>query len=288
MMLSLDRHLSSKGLPPSQRSMRASMQLSWTLGLDGTPIFGGSADRSPDFSSRDLLARVHDWYSEHYGNAMKIDMSPGKILIFVNGNLWKLQLPMLMGSMTVVADRDLSLCKQKSIDRGSVVFNVLCAMEGLTQTFASNLSDRELAFIHHAFAHGWQAIMTLDALRGHHLFDEARSDYRHSVDAVATGREYGKGRWETAQCAEKLLKGLLAKEGHSYPKNAGKGHDHVHLGTLIGEKLGISLDERHLATLRTSPAVRYGEESSTLEQAMGSHAALLCLLRALSSHQYIE
>ena len=59
MMLSLDRHLSSKGLPPSQRSMRASMQLSWTLGLDGTPIFGGSADRSPDFSSRDLLARVH-------------------------------------------------------------------------------------------------------------------------------------------------------------------------------------------------------------------------------------
>jgi len=235
-----------------------------------------------------MLARVHDWYTEHYGDAMKVDMSPGSILIYVSGNLWKLLLPMLMGSMTVIADRDLSRFEQTSIGRGPATHNVLCSVTGLTQALANKLSDREIAFIHRAFIHGWQAVMNLNSLRDHQLFDEARADYRHSVEAIISGREYGKGRWETAQCTEKLMKGLLAQAGHGYPTNAGKGHDHIHLGTLIKDKLGINLDDRHLATLKTSPAVRYGEEASTLEQAMSSHAALLYLLRALGSHQYIR
>jgi len=153
---------------------------------------------------------------------------------------------------------------------------------------ANKLSDQELAFFFHAFAHGWQAIMTLDSLGGHALFSEVKADFRHSVDAIASRREYGKARWEAAQCAEKLLKGLLAREGHSYPKDAGKGHDHVHLGKLLQEKLGIRISEEILTALKTSPAVRYGEEASTLEQAMASHSALLALLRTLGAHHFVE
>ncbi|HDS1637816.1 TPA: HEPN domain-containing protein [Stenotrophomonas maltophilia] len=288
MMTSLDSRFSAMGIEPRHRGMRASQQVSWTLKLDGTPILGGPPDRGPPFGPRDLLAKVHDWYSDHYGDAMKIDFSPGSFLVVVNGNLWRVRLPMIMGEGRLVVNRDLSIAQKDGVGRGPAIHNVLCSVEGLTQPMANKLSDQELAFFFHAFAHGWQAIMTLDSLGGHALFSEAKADFRHSVDAIASRREYGKARWEAAQCAEKLLKGLLAREGHSYPKDAGKGHDHVHLGKLLEEKLGIRISEEILTALKTSPAVRYGEEASTLEQAMASHSALLALLRTLGAHHFVE
>ncbi|MCO7473029.1 hypothetical protein [Stenotrophomonas maltophilia] len=288
MMTSLDSRLSAKGIEPHQRGLTASLQVSWTLKLDGTPIPGGPLDRGPPFFPRDLLARVHDWYSDHYGDAMKIDFSPGSFLVVVNGNLWKVRLPMIMGEGRLVVDRNLSLAQQNGVGRGPAIHNVLCSAEGLTQAMANKLSDQELAFFFHAFAHGWQAIMTLDSLGGHALFSEAKADFRHSVDAIASRREYGKARWEAAQCGEKLLKGFLARAGLSYPTSARQGHDHVHLGNLLEEKLNIRICDKILSTLKTSPAVRYGEEASTLEQAMDSHSALLALLKTLGSYDYIE
>lgn len=288
MMTSLDIRLSAKGIEPHHRGMRASQQVSWTLKLDDTQILGGPLDRGLPFSPRDLLARVHDWYSDHYGEAMKIDFSPGSFLVVVNGNLWKVRLPRIMGRGELVVNRDLSIAQKDGVDRRPAIHNVLCSVEGLTQALANKLSDQELAFFFHAFVHSWQAIMTLESLGGHALFSEAKADFRHSVDAITSRREYGKARWEAAQCAEKLLKGLLAREGHPYPKDAGKGHDHVHLGKLLEEKLNIRIIETILATLKTSPAVRYGEEASTLEQAMASHSALLALLKTLGSHHFVE
>lgn len=288
MMTSLDRRLSSKGIEPHRRAIMASMQVSWTLKLDGTPFIGGLKDRGPPFSPRDLLARVHAWYSDHYGNAMKVDFSPGTFLVVVNANLWRIRLPMIMGEGVVVVDRDLSKVQQNTVGRDQAIHNALSSVEGLTQPMANKLTDRELVFFHRAFMHGWQAIMTFDSLRGHPLFAHAKADFRHSVEAISSGREYGKARWEAAQCAEKLLKGFLARAGQAYPTNAGKGHDHVHLGKLLDEKLGIHVDERILSTLKTSPAVRYGEEASSLSQAMDSHSALLALLRILGSHDSVQ
>ncbi|HEL5579502.1 TPA: hypothetical protein ACXIGC_001222 [Stenotrophomonas maltophilia] len=288
MMTSLDGLLAAKGTEPRGRGMAAAMQLSWTLKLDGTPILGGPPDRGAPFSPSDLLARVHEWYAEHYGDAMKVDFSPGSFLVVVNGNLWKIRLPMIMGEGRIVIDRDLSMCQQNGVGRGIAVHNALCSVEGLTQPMASKLSDQEVLFFHRAFAHGWHAIMALDSLGGHSLFSEAKADFRHSVDAIMSRRAYGKARWEAAQCAEKLLKGFLARARHPYPTTAGKGHDHVHLGELLNEKLGIRVDERILSTLKTSPAVRYGEETSSLDQAMDSHSALLALLVLLGPHAYAE
>ncbi|MGA6538429.1 HEPN domain-containing protein [Stenotrophomonas sp. NPDC101269] len=288
MMTSLDAHLSTKGIEPHRRGIMASAQVSWTLKLDGTPILGGPPDRGPPFSPRDLLARVHDWYSEHYGEAMKVDMSPGSVLAMVKGNLWKIRLPMLYGEGRVGIHRDLSDGARNVIGRGPMTINALSCVDGMTQSMANKLTDQDLTLLLDAFADGLQAIMTLDALGGSQLFFEAKADYRHSVEAIVSRREYGKARWEAAQCAEKLLKAFLALAGHAYPTSGGKGHDHVHLGELLKEKLGIQIDEELLLTLKTSPAVRYGEEASSLEQAMASHHALLTLLKALGTNDYIH
>src|SRR5687768_11224883 len=98
MMVSLDRHLASLELTPAQRPMNAALVVSSTLGLSGTPIIGGSGDRGEPFSPADILARVHEWYSESYGDKTKIDFSPGSIVVQLHGNLWEMKMPKVWGS----------------------------------------------------------------------------------------------------------------------------------------------------------------------------------------------
>lgn len=285
MMMSLDRHLASRKLLPFQRGLHALSHVSWSLQLDGTPILGGNHDRGAPFSPTDLLARVHDWYQEHYADAMRLDMSPGSIVLVIHNNLWKLWIPKVWGTVTTFADRNLS---NKGVEVGvrtPATYNCLCSVAGLTQAFASKFSDEEVRFIHEAFQHGLQAMSGLESLAGHSLFEQARADYRHSVNALISGVEFGKARWETAQCAEKILKGMLAMRSLTFPTTAGKGHDHIYLGELVREKIGIDFDSTALSTLKTSAAVRYGEVASSLSEAMDSHAALLYMLTMVEHHR---
>lgn len=285
MMSSLDRHLSAKQLQPHQRGLHAAMQVSRVLRLSGTPLLTSNPERGAPFGPRDLLARVHEWYDANYGDQMKIDWSPGSILLVINNNVWKLKIPRVWGTMKPFADRNLSNSKGISIGvRKPPKHNVLGSIDGLTQAFATKMTDQELAFVLEAFNLGFQAMSALEALTGSPLFDEARADYRHSVDAVLSGHEFGKARWETAQCCEKIIKGLLARGGYTFPTSAGKGHDLQYLAKLVHENLGLEFDAETLATIRCSAAVRYGEIECRLDEVIGAHSALVHFLAVLNYH----
>jgi len=284
MMVSLDGHLASLGLGPAQRPLNAALVVSATLGLSGTPILGGSSDRGENFSPKDLLARVHDWYEETYGDRTKIDFSPGSVVISLHGNLWEIKMPKVWGSFRMFISPDLSNTGNHIATRGAppVQHNILCSVQGMTPAYAKRLSKDEMLLLAGNFINGYEAVMCLDDLKGHSFFDEARVDYRHSVDALLTGHELSKARWDTAQCAEKVLKGLLGRDGHAYPTSGRKGHDIEHLGDLVKEHLGIDLPTADLAVVHCSPAVRYGQERSTTEQALAAHEALVRLLHLLA------
>lgn len=272
------------GLGPAQRPLNAALVVSSTLGLSGTPILGGSGDRGEPFSPGDLLARVHDWYEETYGEKTKIDFSPGSVVVSLHGNLWEMKMPKVWGSFQMFISPDLSNKGGRIATRDSppVQHNVLCSVQGMTQAYAKRLSKDDMLLLAKKFIAGFDAVVCLDDLKGHNLFNEARGDYRHSVDALLTGHELSKARWDTAQCAEKVLKGLLARDGHAYPTFGAQGHDIKHLGGLAEEKLGIDLPTTDLAMVYCSPAVRYGQEKSTIEQALVAHEALVRLLHLLA------
>ena len=283
MMTSLDRHLSALDIEPHGRGLNAAMLVSSALGLSGTPILGGPKDHGPPFSPRDLLARVHTWYNENYGDRMKIDMSPGTVLLHLHGNLWKIRIPKFWGSMDVFVDRSLTNEGVSMGVRAPITHNALCSIKGLTQAYANKLTDQELRLIQRAFVGGIQAMAGMDNLKGHLLFDEARADYRHSIDALFSGRELGKARWESLQCIEKILKGLLARDGHGYPTYGPKGHDIVHLGELAQEHLEINIPSDLLASMKCSAGVRYGEITSTRDEALSAHNALIRILLLLAT-----
>lgn len=285
MMVSLDRHLSGLSLQPHQRGLNAALIVSSALGLSGTPIIGGRDGRGELFSPADLLERVHEWYLDNYGDRAKIDMSPGSTVLLLHGNLWELKLPRIWGTISLFANRDLAsrgLALATPKTKSLASHNVLRSIQGMTQTYASKLVPAEMAAILTRFQSSFFGISFLDDLKGHDLFDEARGEYRHSVDALLSGREFGKARWDTAQSAEKIFKGLLARGGHAFPTSGGQGHDIAHLGGLLKDKLGISLDYDDLLAIHCSPKVRYGEGKSTKEQALAAHEALVRVLGALS------
>lgn len=284
MMVSLDRHLASLGLGPAQRPLNAALVVSSTLGLSGTPILGGSGDRGEPFSPKDLLARVHDWYEETYGDKTKIDFSPGSIVVSLHGNLWEMKMPKVSGSFQPFLNPDLRNDGNHIATTGSppVRHNILCSLQGMTVAYAKRLSKDDMLLIAGKFITGYEAVVCLGDLKGHDFFNEARGDYRHSVDALLTGHEFSKARWDSAQCAEKVLKGLLARDGHTYPTSGPKGHDIEHLGSLVKDKLGIDLPKADLALVYCAPAVRYGQEKSSVEQSLAAHEALVRLLHLLA------
>lgn len=285
MMASLDAHLAHLELSPAQRPLNAALLVSNRLGLSGTPLFGSPLPRGPAFSASDLLARVHEWYEANYGDQIKLNFSPGSIVVAMHGNLWQLEMPRAWGSFQVFLSTDLKNSGRNmgTSSKDPATMNLLLSVKGLTQSHASRMTAADLHTWAEAFQLGYGAVEFLDSLEGHHLYTEARGDYRHSVSALLSGRELGKARWESSQCAEKVMKGLLAQAGNSYPTGGKNGHSIVHLGVLLRSNMGIDLDPGDLDLIECSPAVRYGEEATTRDRALAAHYALLRMLASLSA-----
>lgn len=284
MMASLDRHLAVHGLPPAKRSFHASRLVAIALGLLGTPVLGYNLPRGEPFSPSDILARVFDWYNDTYGDRNKIDWALGYVVMQLHGTYWRLRIPLSYGTVVPFASRDLTNTgRSLGTEREPATHNVLTSLEGLTQTYANRLTDPELVHVLRNYAGGFAAMAALDALKGHELFNEARGDYQHSVAALIDGPTLSKARWDGAQCAEKVFKGLLAQAGHPYPTGGPKAHDIVHLGSLINAHFGIPIPEGVLRSIHCPTAVRYAEINVDLNEAWTSHMALLTALHAVAA-----
>jgi hypothetical protein len=284
MMSSVDSHLAAHGLQPNQRAFRAARLVSIALNLSGIPLIGVGVVRGVPYSPTDLGPRVFDWYNDNYGERNKIDWSPGSVVMSLHGSLWRIRMPMIMGTVEFVIARDFAIGAQGNvIGRGPPKCNVLHEVEGLTQSYANRLSDHDLIHIFGEFQSGYVSIECLNDLQGHELFDQARGDYKQSVDTLLDSRTLSKARWDNAQCAEKIFKGLLARAGHDFPTNPRQGHDIAHLGGLLKQHLGIKLPESSLRTITCSPAVRYGEMNVDANEAWTSHKELLATLRMIGA-----
>ncbi|PRH81266.1 hypothetical protein [Arenimonas caeni] len=285
MMVDLDRHLATQRLQPAQRSLNAARLVSIALKLSGTPILSADPDRGEPFGPRDLLARVADWCDATYGDRNKIDFALGYVVLPLRGTYWSLRIPLVFGTVFPFADRDLSNTGRQLTTRatGPATHNVLSGLKGVTQNYASQLTDIEVASVLRSYQRGYVALTALDELKGHELFSAARGDYGFSVEALLDGRALGKARWDNAQCAEKVLKGLLGRAGQPFPTNAAQGHDIVHLGRLVSQHFSLALPESDLRLIYCPPKVRYAQVAIDQEEAWVAHEALLGVLGHLRS-----
>jgi HEPN domain-containing protein len=270
MMSSLDDHLAKCGHQPFRRPMQAEHLVSVRLGvsavLSGPLSMGVPRTR---FGPKDLLLRVGEWYEQNYGKRLRPPFRARSFAIDIRGTLWRVRLPIVFGTVTVFVDRNLG----KDYRGGAL--NILQSIDGFTQAYANRLHDEEIERVGEESHTAYLAIEVLNGLSRHAFFEQARMDYEHSIDALISGFSWSKARWETAQCVEKILKGLLATAGHEYPSRGGAGHDIPRLGEIVSDKLGLALNPDVLRKIHCEPKVRYGEESASPEEAFMAHTALL-------------
>ena len=275
MMSSLDAFLAARGVLPHQRSFAGKNLVARMLQVDvplAGSIFGIGADETDP-----TLARVSEWFRVVYQKRFNPHFDARSFAFDLRGTLWRMRIGVIYGMPRIFLDKEWSNTGGQPIEKS---LNLIHGIDDFTHAAAMRLTPQELNGIHSAVKRGVPALDALDGFNGHAMFELARLDYAHSVDALISGIAWNKASWEAAQTAEKLMKGLLAMEGQHYPTGQ-KGHIIPHVGKAFGDYFGIVLPVSLLQTVDCKPDVRYGDIEATREDAFAAHVALLELIPLL-------
>lgn len=284
LMEGIDKALALRDLKPFQRPLHVGRLLWEAFGWSG-PVLPPKelADRL-GFEGDVLMAKCHRWYEQFYGEQLKSDFAYGFVPVKLGNALWRVRAGVTYGSVRLFADRNLSNRGVTLGVRGvQASCNVLCAIEDFPQGLASRLSDLAIRehFEFHIFMH--ENLQWREVFPHTELLDMAGADYDTST-ADVIGHRYGQARWAAQQSIEKTLKGLLKLGGTPFPTGGPNGHNLKHLGELLEQKHGISIAPSLLSLATCSPKVRYGEELSTEQQALGANHAVLGVLEQLRTN----
>jgi HEPN domain-containing protein len=279
MMSAIDEALVSQGLHPWQRQLHVPRKLWEAFGWSGNIYPSKVLAEQPGFTGEVLIAKAHAWYEKVYGERLKTDIVYGYAPARLGNAIWKVRFGVIFGSVQLFLDRNLA---NRGIELGSpsATYNILCAVEDLTQGFADRLSNGALNqhFQFHIRTH--QALQWRQELPCSELLDMARADYDQATSDVLSHRN-GQARWAAEQAVEKTLKGLLRWAGTPFPTGGPNGHNLKHLAGLLAQHHGITISDALLELASCSPKIRYGEEPSSDEQALIANHAVIEILDQL-------
>lgn len=283
LMKAIDAKLASSGLKPFQRPMHVGRKLWEALGWSGSSFPDKRLADEAGYEGEVLMAKAYRWYEDTYGNKLKGDFAYGFAPARLGNALWRVRAGLVYGTVQFFVDRNLEnrgVPIAGGLNAGPATFNILCAVEGLPQGLVNMLTGEMLRehFDFHVLMH--VALQWREELPKTELFGMARQDYDECTSSVLAGR-YGQARWAAEQAVEKTLKGLLSIGKTEYPKGGKNGHSLEHASQLLKNHHGITLSSAVLALAECSPAVRYGEEASSEEQALRANHAVLAVLDEL-------
>jgi HEPN domain-containing protein len=287
MMVAIDEALTNRGLNPFQRPLHVGRLLWEAFEWNGPLVPPKELAKKPGFLGDVLMAKCLRWYERYYGEQLKSDFAYGFAPVKLGNAIWRVRAAVTYGTVTLFADRNLSNRGVTMDGRGAGAFvNVLGAIEGFPQGLADRLSDAALQehLQFHVFIHN--VLQWREELPRTELLNMARADYDSST-ADILGRRYGQARWAAQQAVEKTLKGMLKVASLPFPTGGKYGHNLLHLGELF-EKQGINIPPSLLSLATCATTVRYGEDVSTEQQAMGANHAVLHIFDVLRSNLLTE
>lgn len=276
MMADIDAKLMREGIPISSRPMRAGSEVSVRYKIP-MPIAVTDVNRLPPELRRyaPLSIALSRWYDENYGDRLKIDMCPGRTVVRLDGDLYLLKIPRLLGSVAFGVSRE--FLPPPTSGHSPLKGNIIQLIEHMTQTKASRLSDSDLKAAEEAFLTALWASYTLEATP-HDLISSARGDIASAVTALMSDRErFGESKWASLQAAEKTMKAAIALQGGQFPFT----HDLSKLALAL-ETVGVALNAPELlSAIQCTPGIRYGEELCSQIDALAAHSASLTLVNRL-------
>lgn len=279
LMESVDKELADAGYSIPQRPIQALRIVSSRFRIPlpiTTPIPGMSHEANQYWP---ISSRIYKWYDERYGDRLKIDFAPGRMVFRIGNDLWGFRFPKIYGSANLIASRTERSDRLRT-DGKPVIFNVVDSIDSLPDGLRLSLTDQQLHAIFNSFILGFAAFDGLEQFRDEQLVKTALADISAAVDhLLGTHPNYGLSKWSSLQAAEKLLKFSISQVGGAYPK--------VHkLDELISEaakhRLSFQL-QNEIALIHCTPSIRYGQESCSRDEALEAHHATFRVAKAVST-----
>jgi len=257
LMQEIDREMQNENTPLTARSMEAWRRFSSVFRLSLV------LNRDP------LSKKIFDWFNRWYGDRAKSTMRLGSMGVMLRGDVLRMEFPLAYGSARIECCRELNK-EGPSIAIGThdnpLTINPLDFAVGLTQEYASTLTDEELEGFCNQFLFGFNAFNRIHEVfeRGE-LTKQARSDLLASTNHLFHNPpSYGLSKWASLQAAEKFIKQFIIEKGGTAPKH----HNLKQLAT-VAESHGLrKVPEHWIEDIQCSAEVRYGGIDVTAQEAV--------------------
>lgn len=274
----VDRQLTNEGFPIPSRPLHALRVISaeFNTPLPITPPFPSANDELRE--NWPFSQRVYEWYDERYGNRLKVNFGPGRMVFLIRGDPWVFRFPRIYGSVLLTASRDFNSQKIRT-DGQPALFNVLDSIQDFPRGLRASLADDELSDIYNHFLLGFFVFSYLEEIASNNLINSALADIAASVNHIMDhDPNYGLSKWSSLQAAEKLIKAIISAFGGKYSRT----HD---LSKLVrdAENSGISLSINNdlLDRLHCVSDIRYGQAHASFAEAISAHHAVFELAKIL-------
>ena len=263
LMQEIDREMQSENVPFTARSLEVWHRFSSVFRLSLTT-------RDP------LSKKIFDWFNRWYGERGKIAGQLGSMGVMLRGDVWLMEFPLAYGTARIQCSRDLNK-ERPPVTMGThgnpPTINPVEFIVGLTQEYASTLTDEELEGISNQFFFGFTGFNRI-----HEAFDRSELTRQARSDLVASSNHlfhnppsYGLSKWASLQTTEKVIKQFIIEKGGTPPRH----HNLAQLATLA-ESLGLRhVPEHWLDDIQCSAEVRYGGINVTAQEAVEAQHATL-------------
>ncbi|MGH9941168.1 MAG: HEPN domain-containing protein [Pyrinomonadaceae bacterium] len=260
----IDKELRDEGVPVTARQLKGWLKFSSRFGL-------GLKMSDP------LSQKVMDWFEVRYGDKLKIDYATGEIAVMIRGDLFKMRVPTMYGTVQVICDPRFWMDKlgmQIAVNENGPlpVVNVLNCIDELTESYALTFTLDEQRELFQIFQFANEASQAIDKPSGAPFINEAKGDIQASIAHLFEERpQFGLSKWASLQAVEKFIKAFLSKMGVTPPFT----HDLQRLAIMAASHGLAQLAPADLGKIQCSAEVRYGRIVVSAQEAIEAHHTAL-------------
>lgn len=251
----IDSVLAGRNMQIPGRPIQAIISLFQKFKVSGPIAHPFKVDMSFPVGAESLSNHVNSWYEKHYGNKIKVDPSPGRFPLVIEGATYECRIPLVLGTALVLAS------KERFTDKRTL--NVIDHITDLPRIVRARLRGDMENYIQAIFLTCIEVSKEL-ASRKTALCESAQTDSRIATDLLCGFNvNSSMSSWHSLQLAEKALKQYIS----AYEKPPFTHEIHKLVG--VAERHGYKKDPRiRLDFFGFGASTRYEPHQISIDQAV--------------------
>jgi hypothetical protein len=248
LMEEVDSFLRRNDVPIPYRQLRGALEISRRFHLRLKSIKDAQIPKEGSYRGDDLAIRIKRWFDNRYGEKLKINLGPGRMVFSLRGDPWVFKFPKVFGQVLLFCHSTEESFKPEPTLGLIPKYNILDCIIDLPLSLRRTLDSSEIKTIWENFQIGFNALSKLQYFSRNNLVFEALADHEASVHILSqSSPSYGNAKWS-------------------------------YLLVLADKAISLALpnpDKSLFGLIQCDASVRYGNPVVSLENALDAHRASL-------------